>query len=50
LDAGDENYVPENSFLNMEKTVNIINEFFQNPLQKPNIVEWNNAEDFDGNE
>jgi len=34
VDAGDENYVPENSFVNMEKTVNIINEFFENPKQK----------------
>ncbi|NIF05928.1 hypothetical protein F3J23_10795 [Chryseobacterium sp. Tr-659] len=47
VDAGDENYVPKNSFLNMEKTVNIISEFFENPKQKPSVVFWTNAEDFD---
>lgn len=46
VDAGDENYVPKNSFLNVSKTIKVIDEFFDNPLVKPNAVGWTNAEDF----
>ncbi|PYF73002.1 hypothetical protein [Pedobacter nutrimenti] len=47
IDAGDENYVPENSFLPLYLSLELITAFFNHPLEKSNVVNWNNVNNFD---
>ncbi len=46
MDAGDENYVPENSFLPLPLSLELITAFFNNPKEKPDIVNWNDVNNF----
>ena len=47
IDAGDENYIPSNSLVNNKTAIKIVKLFFINPLNKPAIIEWSNAESFE---
>jgi hypothetical protein len=47
MDAGDENYVPENSFLPLHLSLELIAAFFNNPREKPNIVNWSDVNNFE---
>lgn len=47
MDAGDENYVPENSFLSLHLSLELITAFFNNPREKPNIVNWRDVNNFE---
>lgn len=47
IDVGDENYIPNNSLLPPAKVIAVIDEFFDNPLKKPMVIDWRDSEDFD---
>ena len=47
IDTGDENYVPKNAVLTIDEALESINQFFENPLNKPDNIAWNNADNFD---
>ncbi|SEW52897.1 hypothetical protein [Chitinophaga arvensicola] len=47
IDAGDENYVPENSFLPLHLSLALITAFFNDPREKPDMVSWSDVNDFD---
>ena len=45
VDAGDENMIPLGSLLNADAAWLALNEFFNNPKQKPASIKWINAEE-----
>ena len=47
IDAGDENYVPENSFLPLHLSLELIAAFFNNPREKPNVANWSDVNNFE---
>ncbi|WP_343744006.1 hypothetical protein [Chitinophaga sp.] len=46
-DAGDEQYVPQASFVDMPAALEIITQFFQRPEEKPARVNWMPADFFE---
>jgi hypothetical protein len=47
IDAGDENYIPENSCLPLALSLALITAFFNHPREKPAVVNWNDVNNFE---